>query len=170
VQAFSTGVLSAFGHDPRFAVRDLRGDVQFAATGTALENARLNLKIRTDSVEVIDDISEKDKREIQRQMYDEVLEGVRFPEIEYHCSRVTASGSGDRYWAVLHGEFTLHGVTHTLPVSARVVVTGNSLRASGEFSVKQGDYGIAPVKVAGGAIKLKDEVKCTFDIRADKAE
>lgn len=101
-------------------------------------------------------------------MYDEVLEGDRFPEIEYKCSRVTANGTGDRYWAVLHGEFTLHGTTRTLPISARVVVTGESLRASGEFSIKQRDYGIAPVKVAGGAIKLEDEVKCTFDIVAAK--
>jgi len=170
VQAFSTGMLSAFGHDPKFAVRDLRGEAQFAASSAGLENARLNLRIRADSLEVTDDISEKDKQEIYRQMFNEVLEGDRFPEIVYDCSRVTASGSGDRYWAVLHGEFTLHGETHTLPVSARVVITGNSLRASGEFSVRQSDYGIAPVKVAGGAIKLKDEVKCTFDIQARKQE
>ena len=107
VQAFSTGLLSAFGHNPKIAIRDLQGEVQFVATGTTLEDAQLRLKISADSLRVIDDISDKDRREIQRQMYDEVLEVGRFPEIHYDCSRVTVSGSGDRYWAALNGELTV---------------------------------------------------------------
>ena len=170
VQAFSTGLLSAFGHNPKIAVRDIEGDAKFVAAGTTPDEGRAHVKIRADSLEVIDDISEKDRREIHRQMYGEVLETDRFPEILYDCSRVTASGGGDRYWVVLHGELTLHGVTRPLPVSARVVITGDFLRASGEFSVRQSDYEIALVKVAGGAIRLKDEVKCTFDIMARKQE
>ena len=43
------------------------------------------------------------------------------------------------------------------------------LRANGEFSVRQTDYGIKPVSVAGGALKLKDELKCSFDIVARKS-
>jgi hypothetical protein len=45
-----------------------------------------------------------------------------------------------------------------------------SLRASGEFTVLQTDYDIRPVSAAGGTIKLKDELKCTFDIVARKQE
>jgi polyisoprenoid-binding protein YceI len=168
LQAFSTGLLSAFGHNPKIAVGNMQGEVQFVATGTTLENAELHLTIKADSLQVIDDVSDKDRREIQRQMYDEVLEVERFPEIQYDCARVTVSGTGDRYWAALNGELTLHGETHALPISARVVIAGDKLRASGEFSVKQSEYGIAPVSVAGGAIKLKDEIKCTFDIVARK--
>ena len=44
------------------------------------------------------------------------------------------------------------------------------MRASGEFSVRQSDYEIAPITAAAGAIKVKDEVKCTFDIVARKQE
>ncbi|MFZ1133897.1 MAG: YceI family protein [Candidatus Korobacteraceae bacterium] len=168
LQVFSTGLLSAFGHSPKIAAREIQGEVQFVATGTTLEDARLHLTIHAGSLQVIDDISDKDRREIQRQMYDEVLEVDRFPEIQYECSRVTFSGNGDRYWAALNGELTLHGETHPLQISARVVISGDKLRASGEFGVKQSEYGIAPVSVAGGAIKLKDEIKCTFDIVAQK--
>ncbi len=168
VQAFSTGLLSAFGHNPKIAVGDIEGDAQFVVDGGTLKDARAHLKIRTNSLEVIDDISERDRREIHRQMYEEVLETDRFPEIQYECSQATASGAGDRYWVTLQGELTLHGVTRAAPITARVVITGDSLRASGEFSVRQSDYEIAVVKVAGGAIKLKDDVKCTFDIMATK--
>lgn len=168
VQAFSTGLLSAFGHNPKISIRDIQGEVQFVAAGTSLEDPQVHIKIRADSLEVIDDISDKDRRDIHRQMYDEVLEVERFPEVLYDCSRVTLSGSGDRYWAALSGELTLHGETHPLAISARVVISGEILKASGEFSVTQKAFGIAPVTVAGGAIKLKDEIKCRFDIVARK--
>jgi polyisoprenoid-binding protein YceI len=103
-------------------------------------------------------------------MCEEVLETNRFPEIVYECSRVSASGSGDRYWGALNGELALHGVTMPLSVSARVVINGDSLRATGEFSLRQSDYEITPVSAAAGTIKVKDEVKCNFDIVARKQQ
>lgn len=168
LQAFSTGLLSVLGHNPRIAVHDLRGEVQFASGGSALEDVRVHVSINPRSLEVVDDISDKDRREIQRQMYDEVLEVDRYPEITFGCSRATIDGSGDQFSAILPGELTLHGETHSLAVSAKVSITGDILKASGGFAVGQKQFGIAAVTVAGGAIKLKDEVKCTFNIVARK--
>jgi polyisoprenoid-binding protein YceI len=169
-QAFAAGLLSSFGHDPRFAIRNFEGELSFTLTGLMIESARLHLKIQTESLEVTDDVSEKDRQEIHCKMCEEVLETERFPEIVYDCSKVSASGSGDRYWVALNGELTLHGVTRPLPVSARVVINRNSVRASGQFSVRQSDYEITVVSAAAGAIRVKDEVKITFDIMACKRE
>jgi hypothetical protein len=69
---------------------------------------------------------------------------------------------------MLDGELTLHGVARTQPVSARVSVNGDVLRAMGDFSVRQSDYEIRPVSAVGGTIKLKDELKLSFDISARK--
>lgn len=168
IKAFSTGLLSAFGHDPKIAIRDFQGDASFTPAGGTLEAAHLNIRIQANSLEVVDDVSEKDRQEIQHRMYTEVLEMDRFPEIVYECSRVTASGTGDRYWVALKGELSLHGVTNTLPISARVALNGDQLWASGEFSLRQSDYDIAAVSAAGGAIRVKDELKCTFEIVARK--
>ena len=168
VQVTSAGLLSAFGHDPKIAIRDFRGDAGFTLTAATLQGARLEITTRADSLQVVDDISEKDRQEIQQKMYRDVLETDRFPEIAYECSRVTASGNGDRYWVSLNGELTLHGVTKALPISARVVISGDSLRATGEFSVRQSEYEIVPVTAAAGTIRVKDELKCTFDIVARK--
>ena len=44
------------------------------------------------------------------------------------------------------------------------------LRASGDFILKQSDYRIKPISVAGGALKLKDELKFAFDIIARRQE
>ena len=168
VKASSTGLLSAFGHDPKVAIRDFWGDVEFNPADPALERARVLLHIRTDSLEVSEDVNEKDRAEIKRRMLDEVLESARYPEIFYECSRVTGSGNGQRYWLVLNGELTLRGVTRTLPVDVRVLINDSNLRASGEFTLKQSEFGIAAVTAVGGAIRLKDELRCTFDIVARK--
>ena len=50
------------------------------------------------------------------------------------------------------------------------MINGNSVRATGEFSVRQSEYEITPVSAAAGAIRVKDEVKCMFDIVARKQE
>jgi len=170
VKASSTGLLSAFGHDPKIAIREFQGDADFTLADGTLQGAQLQLTIRADSLEVADDVSDKDREEINQKMRSEVLETDRFPEIAYGCTRAAASGNGDRYWVSLNGELTLHGVTKSLPVSARVVINGSSLRATGEFTVKQSDYEITPVSAAAGAIRVKDELKCTFDIVARKQE
>ena len=69
---------------------------------------------------------------------------------------------------MLHGKLTLHGVTRPQKVPARIAVTGDMLRAFGEFSLRQSDYNIKPVSAVGGGLKVKDEVKFTFDIVARK--
>ena len=166
VQVFAAGLLSAFAHNPKIAIRDFHGNVDFAAGSTPLAGARLYLGIRADSLEVTGDFSESDRSEIHRRMRQEVLETDAFPDIIYECSRVTASGSGDRYWVALNGELSLHGVTRSLPISAKLALHGNSLRASGEFKLMQSDYRIAKVSAAGGTIRVKDELKITFDIVA----
>ncbi len=68
----------------------------------------------------------------------------------------------------LNGQLTLHGVTRNQPLSERVSVTGDLLRAAGEFSVNMSDYEIPPVSAAGGTVKLKDELKLSFNVSARK--
>jgi polyisoprenoid-binding protein YceI len=82
---------------------------------------------------------------------------------------VSASAIGEgQYWIALNGALTLHGATRTQPVSARASLIGDMLRATGEVSIRQSDYGIQPVTAAGGTIKLKDDLKLSFDIFARK--
>jgi polyisoprenoid-binding protein YceI len=168
VRAYATGMLSAFGHNPTIAIPDVQGEVQFAS-GT-LEDATLRIVIQAASLVVTDDISDNDRQEIERRMHDEVLETNGFPEIIYECSHASSiqkMGEG-LYLVALNGELALHGVTRNLPVSARVTLKGDSVRAAGEFSIRQSDYEIRPVSAAGGTVKLKDELKLSFDISARK--
>lgn len=166
VQAYATGLLSAFGHSPKIAIRDFEGNLSFRRLGGTLEDARLEMRIRAASLAVIGDMSEKDRNEIGQRMHEEVLQSDAFPEIVYECPRITASGSGDLFWAALSGGLTLCGVNRPQPISAKVNLKEGLLRAAGEFSLRQSAYGIAPVSAVGGTIRLKDELKFTFDIAA----
>ena len=156
VRAFVTGLLSKLGHSPTIAIRSY--------TGEARIDPEPSLWVRIDarSLAVTDRVSDRDLQEMERTMNDEVLEVGRYREVVYKTTR--ARLEGDR--AVMEGELTLHGVTRSLPLEARVAMLGESLRAQGEFAVSQSAYGIRPVRVAGGALKLKDELKCAFEIVA----
>jgi polyisoprenoid-binding protein YceI len=165
VRAFASGMLSALGHSPTLAVRDFTGKADFSPS--SLDAAALHIKIKAGSLNVTNNVSDKDRREIERTMNQEVLETARFPEIVFESSKVSASKVSDgQYLVNLVGDLSLHGVTNSEPLSAQVALIGDTLRAHGEFSLLQTAYGIKPVSIAGGSLKLKDELKCSFDILA----
>jgi len=167
VQVFSGGVLSAFGHSPTIAIRDFTADAE--VNPESPEPASLKVVIQAASLSVKGDISDKDRREIERMMQQEILEISSYPEIVYECSRVTASKSGEgQYSVTLNGELTMHGVTRPQPVPARVALSGDSLRAFGTFTLLQTDYDLRLASVAGGVLKVKDELKFSFNILARK--
>lgn len=167
VHGFATGLLSAFGHNPTIAIRDFEGEVLFSPE--VLPQAKLHLIIFAASLAVENQISDKDRREMERQMQEQVLEISRFPQIIYECFSVSGSQKDqDRYTVMLNGKLTLHGVTRIQPVEAQVSTPGNMLRASGEFAIRQSDYGIKLVTALGGALKLKDDLKLVFDLAARK--
>jgi polyisoprenoid-binding protein YceI len=167
VRAFASGFLSGFGHNPVVSVRGLAGTAELLE-GT-LEHATLHAMVKADALSIENDVSDKDRREMQRAMDQDVLEAAKFPEITYECSRVSGNITGEGQFAfTLDGELTLHGVTRSETISGRAFLTGDVLRASGEFLLRQTDYRIKPVSAVGGGLKLKDELKISFDVVARK--
>jgi polyisoprenoid-binding protein YceI len=168
VQAFAGGLFSALGHNPVIAIPDFSGEAQIPED---LEQSSLLLTIEAASLRVVSDMSDKDRLEVERVMHERVLESDRYPEIGYNCSRISASKTGDeQYWVALNGDLTLHGVAHGLTIPARVTVSGDNLKASGSFSILQSNYEIELVSVAGGTLKVKDELKCSFEVVAKRQE
>jgi polyisoprenoid-binding protein YceI len=169
VQVFAGGLLSAFGHSPTISLRNFEGEV--LVNSEDVSHSSLKITIQAESLSVRDDISDKDRREIERTMKQDILETAGFPEIVYECSSLSAANSSEgQYSVTLNGELTLHGVTRPQLVPARVSVTGDSLRAFGAFSLLQTDYDLKLASVAGGALKVKDELKFSFNIVARRKE
>ena len=165
VKAFAGGVLAVLAHHPTFAVRQYEGEVSIdPESGTG---ASLRLTILASSLELIDKVKSRDRDEIERIMREQVLQTARYPSIVYDSPASTTSarrtGVG-QFNVVMEGDLTLHGATRRQPVHARAVVNGGVLRASGQFRVRQTEYGIRLVTAAVGAIAVKDEITCDFDI------
>ena len=168
VRAFAGGLLSGFGHNPQIAMREVSGEVDFSLS--AIPESSLILRLNPDSFAVQNDVSDKDRREIERTMKEQVLEVARFPEITFESRQVSGMQLGESmYMLKIEGDLTLHGATRAQSISAQVVPMDGSIRAQGEFTIKQSDFNIKLVSVAGGALKVKDELKFAFDIVAVKA-
>ena len=167
VHAFASGLAAVVAHNSKFAIRDFKGDAQFTL-GT-LQDASLRMRIKASSLDLMDEVSEYDRGEIDRVMFREVLEESRFPEIVYESSHITAARlSENLYAATVSGNLTLHGVTNLLGFSAQVVIGDDTLRGYGNFAVKQSEYDITIASIAGGTLKMKDELKIAFFIVAKK--
>lgn len=167
VRVFAGGMLSALGHSPTIAIREFEGEIRLRPD--KLDESSLRLSIKADSLRVADDVSEKDRQEIERQMRDDVLESSKYPEIVFDTIGVTGEPIfAGQYKVEINGKLSLHGVTRDCTIPCRLIVSDDSLRANGEFSLLQTDYRIKLVSAAGGTIKLKDELKFSFDIVAQK--
>ena len=165
VQAFATGLLSAFGHNPTIGIRDFEGQVQFVPE--TYEGALLRLTLRTNAMEVLDEMKIDDRKKMEQLMNESVLDVEHFPTVEYKSKAITVEKqANDLLRAHAAGELSFHGVTQPLSLDARIMNLGPILRISGQFSLRQSDYGIKPVSFAGGTLRLKDELKFNFDLVA----
>jgi polyisoprenoid-binding protein YceI len=165
VHGRAEGLLSMFGHDPLIAVSGFGGNVKFVKD--TLESASLLMLVKADSLTVMNKMSEKDRTEMERAMREEVLEAARYPEIVFISTHISATRKAeDQYEARIAGNLSLHGVTREQLINAQLTVAKDSLRATGEFGLRQSDYNFKPVTAVGGALKVKDDLTLSFDIEA----
>ena len=161
VQAFASGLISAVAHSPRIASRDWSGAASFQPG--SLKDAKLVVKIKAASLEVLDELRDQDRRELQRVMNTEVLESARFPEITFESSSISADKLKEDLFRVnLEGRLLLHGITNSHSFVGQVALGVDTLRAYGEFTLLQSDYAIKIAAIAGATLKLQDELKFVF--------
>jgi polyisoprenoid-binding protein YceI len=154
VRVLKAGVFSAFGHE-----HEIRAPIK---SGNFSETARaVELTVDARQMRVMDkDVSDKDRAEIQETMLGpKVLDSSQFPEIHFRSTAVEAAGDGR--WAVT-GDLTLHGQTHPVKLEVRA----QNGHYQGSAQIKQKDFGIEPIVVGGGAVKVKNELRVEFDIVA----
>ena len=169
VQAFAGGFLSAFAHSPKFAIRDISSKISVDPEDPS--SAVVHMKIPAASLQLLDKVNDRDRIEIERVTQEEILETRRFPTILFESSGVSSERTGaGQYTVDMKGALALHGVTRLFTVPALVVFRGDTLRASGGFSLKQTDYNIKLAAAAGGLIKVKDELRFSFDLVARRQE
>jgi polyisoprenoid-binding protein YceI len=153
IRAFKNGLFSGFSHNHEIRANIAEGRISLAPEA-------VELRIETARLQVLDPDLPADKRaEVQQRMLSEdVLDAGHYPSIAFRSR--SARKTGADAWDIT-GDLTLHGQTH--PVSVQVTQVDGAFR--GRSSVRQRQFGMKPASVAGGTVKVKDEVAIEFDVR-----
>jgi polyisoprenoid-binding protein YceI len=108
-----------------------------------------------------------DVPQVQKAMLsDKVLDVEHFPTIVFQSAKVAVTKGADQAWELMvSGDFTLHGITKPLTFPVSAALNTDRLTAHGQFQIKQTDYGIKPVSVAG-VVKVKDELGISYTVVA----
>jgi polyisoprenoid-binding protein YceI len=157
VHVYKSGFLSAFGHN-----HEIEASIQ---SGQVKESGRPSVDLRIDArkLRVLDpDVSDGTRAQIEQTMLgSQVLDTDHFSEIRFQSTDVEPKGPD--HW-IVHGNLGLHGKDRLITFE----VTLKDGRYRGSATVRQTDFGITPVTVAGGTVKVKDEVKIEFEIALGK--
>jgi polyisoprenoid-binding protein YceI len=162
-KAFRDGWFSSLGHDHTIGARDFAGAVRFDAARP--EASSVTFTVQTKTLEVLDPgVDADDKKEIDASLKGEdLLDVEKHPDIRF-ASKAVKRAAGERY--LVRGDLTLHGATKEIEFPVDVKPEGAELKASGKIEVKQTDFGLKPVSVGLGAVKVKDVVLLEFEVVA----
>lgn len=157
VHVEKSGLFSAFAHNHIISAPLASGHLDVQAR-------TIELIFRAADMKVLDpDASASDRATVESNMKgNEVLDASRFPEIKFVSTSVEApagEGAAPSHYTV-HGNLTLHGVTHQVDMS----VSFSAGHYTGKVTLKQTDFGITPIKIAGGAVRVKDPIEIVFEI------
>ena len=163
----ATGILASFGHNPTIAIRRFSGWLDFDPDRP--QNASFQMTVPADSLEVTDDISTKDRHEMERQMRESVLETRRYAEVRFDSREVSAEKLSDNLYQLrITGDLSLHGATRQKQIEARLRMRDDEFRLTGSFTLLQSDYKITRVTALAGALKVNDELTFEFEIAGIK--
>lgn len=167
VHVFATGLAAVAAHNPKFAIRDFSGEASFVPE--TLANAMLKIRIKVGSLTIMDEVSKEEHGAIEQVMFNEVLDARIFPEINFDSAEVAVTKiSENLFRAKVIGNLNMHGQTRRHQFDAQVVAGEDTLRGYGDFTVKQTEFGLQIASIAGGALKIRDDVRVSFYIIARK--
>ena len=145
------GFLSAAGHDHWVNAPFAGGRVN----DSDLPQVAFTVDARKLTLVEDNQLSAEQQAEIQYTMRAKVLQSESYPLISFHSTKIEKTRVN--HWLVT-GELTLHGQSR--PIRAEVDYAEGAY--TGRSTIKQTDFGINPVSVAGGVVKVKNELEIQF--------
>jgi polyisoprenoid-binding protein YceI len=164
------GLLKMIGHDHAVAAKNFSGQVRFSPENVGNSSVQLSIDAGTLVVRDEPSVSESDRKQIQANMEGpEVLDIAKFPRITFQSVAVTGNATAPEQ-LMLRGRLNLHGVEKEIAFPVQFHSEANRLRVTGMAAVTQTEFGIKPIKVAAGGLRVKDQVNVKFEILAEKAD
>jgi len=148
-----SGLFSAAGHEHWVLAPIAEGALEEGPSSSfSFRVVSRQMKLEADK-----SLSAGQQAEVERTMQTQVLESEKYPDIRFRSTSIEPASQDT--W-VVHGELSLHGQTR--PVTTTVRKQENAY--VGRCQIKQSDFGIAPVRVAGGMVRVKDELDIQFSV------
>lgn len=164
------GLLWFKGHEHLIAARDFTGEAQ--VTPAVLTPASLQITVNAATLaETSDAFTEQQKQIINRELREIVFEPDKYPQIIFRSTQVsgkTVGNNNNSFEVKIKGDLTLHGVTRNITIPAKVSISGNELRAAGEFSIDRSDFNVKATSAFHGMVRVRNKVKFTFDIIGER--
>ena len=152
-------------HDLVLKATRWQGTLNVDADNPSASSAQLSIDAR--SIEIVEAVggmkglSDKDRRDIGKNIDEKVLETGKYPQLTFQSTSV--SGSEPNFTAA--GNMTIKGTTR--PVNVALNVNGTTVTA--KTSISQKDFGIKPFSAMMGAIKLRDDVDFELTVNLPSA-
>ena len=167
--ALRGGLLWFKGHEHLVAAREFSGDALLRPDNITASSLELIVDANS-MVETSDAFTDPQKQIINRELREIVLEPEKYPQITFRSTDVTGKQRGNgQYDLKIGGNLTLHGITRRIVIPAKVTVTGDQLRAVGEFSIDRSDFKVKATSAFHGLVRVRNKVKFTFDIVGNRA-
>lgn len=150
------GLLWFKGHDHLIGVREFTGEARLDPN--LLANSSLQITAKTASMaETSSDFTDAQKKIINKELHDIVFLPDQYPEISFKSTSVSGKAEGNnQYELKIEGDLTLNGVTRQIKIPTKVIVSGNDLRAQGEFGIDRSDFKVKATSAMHGLIRVRD--------------
>jgi polyisoprenoid-binding protein YceI len=157
IRTGTAGLFGAFAHDHQIEAQKISGCAD-------LTRSSIKLVFTTADIKVIDPKeSESNRIKIQKTMETDVLRVAEFPQIVFESTSIERGTAGEALR--VHGNLTIRGKTQPVVIPLTFTsLSDGSYTAKGTYRFKQTTFGIQPIQLGGGTIKVKDELQTEFEL------
>lgn len=163
IEVDRAGLFSFAGHRHEIAVTGIEGRI--VADPDSLARSSVSLRLPAAGLRVTGRGEPgEDVPKVQARMESAaVLDVARFPEILFRSTAVEGREAGSVWNLRVTGELTLRNVSRPIVLPLRVTLSADRLEASGQVVIRQREFGLQPISVAG-VVKVKDELGIDYKI------
>lgn len=175
ILVFRGGTLARLGHNHVMSVQSLTGqvwvhpdpaksgfDVSFPVAGLVVDDPQAR---RAAGADFPGEIPQADRAGTRRNMLRaEVLDGEHFPRVQLQSIRAATPLAAARFIT----RITIKDMSRDIEIPVAIDATAARVIASGQFDIRQTDFGIQPFSIGLGALEVVDQLQIRFKVVADR--
>lgn len=172
---FRAGPMARLGHNHVVQAKNIRGEIRLAPdigqSSFFIELPVKDFQVDAEGARLDEGAAFQPQPDdeaiagtVRNMLGEKVLDADKYPTIEIRSLAL----NGPAWGMDVTLSISLHGVTREMVVPTAIESSGEQLVVTAFFAIKQSDFGIAPMSVFSGALRVDDTVKVRLRIVASK--